>query len=213
MGCSPHRFRLFALVAASAIALFLPLQTFPQTSQSPPITDIDEYAVYSDLLNAQFSSSKVQQFVINNETSSKTKAAFVGLIGAFVGTGASRPQTEPDTKTDFDQKNEESNVLERHFELNIPYVLLSSNDLRAIFVPDGNDHHLDMDGWKRFYSQYPGAAGVLAFSRVGFNSKKNQALVYVRIQYNLLGGKAWFVVLSKTEKNWKIEKQVLMWMS
>jgi hypothetical protein len=213
MGNLPQRFRLFALVAASAILLLVPLKTFPQTSRTPAITDLDEYAVYSDLLNALFSSSKAQQFVINSETSSKSKGAFVGLIGGFVRTGASRPQTESDTKTDFDQKNDKSNLLERHFELNIPYVLLSSNDLRAIFVPDGDDHHLDMDAWKRFYGEYPGAAGVLALSRVGFNSKKNQALVYVQIQHNLLGGKAWFVLLSKTEKNWKIGQQVLMWMS
>jgi hypothetical protein len=74
------------------------------------------------------------------------------------------------------------------------FSLQSSHD---IFGPDANGRH-NMDGWASFYKQYPRAVGIFGLSRIGLSSKRNQALVYVELQHDLLGGSGRFFVLSKT---------------
>jgi hypothetical protein len=206
--------RKLILVAAGACgsALLDPLSAWTQTSDETSVQDPEEYAVYSAVLNALFASPKLQQFVINSETSSKTKPAFVGFIGGLTWSGAKQPETESDTASDFDAKNDKSYLLNRQFDLKMQYVLVASAELHTIFVQDAGGHP-DMESWTRFYKQYPAAPGILAFSRVGLNSRKRQALVYVTNQRGLVGGSGAFVVLAKTGKTWEVQKQVMVWIS
>lgn len=61
--------------------------------------------------------------------------------------------------------------------------------------------------------KYPDSAGIIVLSRVGFNSKKNQALIYIANQRGLLGGNGMFFVLAKGDQRWKVVKSVMMWIS
>jgi hypothetical protein len=208
------RRNLIALAAGACASAFLPtLEGLTRSSDRALIQDPEEYVVYSALLNSKFASAKVQQFVINDETSSRTKQPFIGFIGGRVGTGAKRPETESDTMSDFDAKNNDNScLLERRFDLKVEYILVADEKLHIIFVRD-KDGHLDMESWPRFYKLHPGTPGIVVFSRVGFNAKKDQALVYVAIQSGLVGGSGTYFVLAKSNKNWEIQNQIVMWLS
>ncbi len=208
----PRRNLILLAAGACVSALLEPLNSQAQTDEKTPVQDSEEYSVYSELLNSQYKSDKLQQFVINSETVGKTKQPFIGLRGGLAPSGAKRPEADASTISDFDANNDKSIVLERRFDLKAPYVLVTSDELHAIFGPDASGRY-DMEGWTGFYKHYPGAVGVLGLSRVGFSSKKDQALVYVEIQKNLLGGSGRFFVLSRADKTWEVQKQVVMWFS
>jgi hypothetical protein len=208
----PRRNLILLAAGACVSALLEPPNSEAQTGGKTPVQNPEEYSVYSDLLNSQYKSDKLQQFVINSETVGKTKQPFIGLRAGFTPTGAKRPDADPGTMSDFDANNDKSIFLERRFDLKAPYVLVTSDELHAIFGPDASGHY-DMGGWTGFYKQYPRAVGILGLSRVGFSSKKDQALAYVEIQHNLLGGSGRFFVLSRGDKAWEVQKQVVIWLS
>jgi hypothetical protein len=193
-------------------AVVLTPGTIAQDKDKTLAVDPEEYAVYSALLDSVYSTPKVKQFVINSETTTKTKQPFIGINGGLMRTGAARPETEPDTKSNFDEKSEKTVLLEKRFNLKVPYILTSDEELKKLFAFDANGH-INPKVWDDFYKQYPGAEGVVALSRVGFDVKKNQALVYVAVKYGWLGGSGRFYVLTRNSGEWVVEKQVLIWMS
>jgi hypothetical protein len=198
--------------SACAFLILVPLHASTQNNETVLVEDSEEYAVYSVLLNSEYASDKLQQFVIVNETSGKTKQPFIGFVGGLVRTGAKWPETESETLSDFNTKNENSCLLDRRFDLKTQYVLVTSDKLHTIFVTDAKGN-IDSDSWQPFYKRYAGAPGIIAFSRVGFNSSKGQAFVYVANQRGLTSGTGKLFVLSKSSKTWEIRKTVLVWMS
>jgi hypothetical protein len=48
---------------------------------------------------------------------------------------------------------------------------------------------------------------------VGFDSKKDQAFVYVANQKDFLGGSGVLYVLSKRQNTWKVVGGVIVWLS
>lgn len=201
----------FIALCTGASLLLSPIGNAIQ-SEKAPVQNAEEYAVYSAILKAEFDPSRVQQLVVNIQTISAEKVPFVGFIGGLAPTGAKRPETRPETTTDFDSKNEKSILLEKLFDLKVPYVLVTDEKLKTIFVTDSNGYVSD-ESWNAFYKQYPGAPGILAFSRVGFDAQKTEAIVYVVIQSGLVGGAGRFFVLSKDREKWKVQKQVVIWLS
>lgn len=189
--------------------------TAPQTAQDherPLVKDSDEYAVYSVILNAEQPSPKIKQFVINKLTMSEAETPCLGLIGGMTFSGAKVPTVDPTTMSDYTEKRKKSGLLDKRFSLTMPYVLAADEELRALFVLD-KDGRAGDDSWAPFYQQYPGAAGIIVLSRVGFNEKKDQALVYVVQQTGMVGGVGRILVLSKSGDTWKIVKDVQMWLS
>ncbi|HLW81744.1 MAG TPA: hypothetical protein VKS20_06860 [Candidatus Acidoferrales bacterium] len=177
-----------------------------------PVTDSEEYAVYDAVLNSEYASSKAQELVINTETVSKKGGPFVGLVFGLAGTGAKPPKVESGTMSDFKAKGKKSYTLERQFRLKMQYVLRTNDELRPIFAAR-TPGHPEEDGWFRFYRNFPQASGINGLSRVGFNSRKDQALVFLVHQSSGLGGTRIFFVLSKSGGTWKIVKRVVMALS
>lgn len=71
---------------------------------------------------------------------------------------------------------------------------------------------MSREGWEKFFSEYPGASGLLSLSRVGFDHKKNQALVYVTDMRGNPSGRAWgagsYVLLIKKKGAWRVRGHV-----
>ncbi len=200
-----------AMLVPLVVVLSGPLKSSAQTVEIPRVQDSEEYAVYNAIL-VQFESAKPTQIVINSSTNSQTTSAFVGVVCGLAPSGAKRPDVDADTASDFDTKNAKTSLLDRQFDSKIPYALVTDQELRAIF-DERAAGRIDPDSWTRFYQRYPGAPGILAFSRVGFNTKKNQALVYAVLQHGCLGGSGRFLVLTKDDKPWKVQKTVVVWLS
>jgi hypothetical protein len=209
---SKNHMRLLIFTAVLLSLLSLTLTTAATQSDSAASLEAEEYVVYSAVLNGVSSSPELKQLVINIETSSKEKQPFIGIIGGMVRTGAKPPEAADDTWSEFNARNGKSGLLDRRLDLKLPYVLVTDEKLKTFFVK-GPNGEIDGGIWQTFYKQYPGAQGVLAFSRVGFNSKKDEALVYVANQSGLVGGSGRFVLLSRSSGNWAIQKQVLIWIS
>jgi hypothetical protein len=206
--------RLFISILTAmlcAAALVASQNTPAQNSEAMPIPDLDEYTVYSAVLNSKYASTKDEQIVINAETTSGPKRSFISFRGAYVGPKR-RPELESSTTSDFDEKNRTSWLLEKRLDLKLNYVLVTSDELRTTFRLDA--HGLpNKRTWEEFYLHYPGSSGLGSFSRVGFNAKHDQALVYIAVQHGLVGGSGRFCVLSRSDMMWKIQEEVLVWLS
>lgn len=112
------------------------------------------------------------------------------------------PELAVETVTSFSVQSATSRALSADMDLGAPYLLMSSQEMNAIFSPS-------QDGWQLFYERYPDAPGIMVFSRVGFNSTGNQALVSWRFQWEGLGGDGGFIVLAKVAGAWQVAHKVV----
>lgn len=191
---------ILATSAALVMALPGPMKSSAQTTDTPRVKDSEEYSVYSAILSYEFAHTNVQQFVIKAETIGIKKPEEFDRVA---------PDVESDTLSDFKAKNEKSALLERRLDLKTPYVFVSNDELDAIFNPKISKIGILEDmgaGWRRFYERYPGAPGFIHFSRVGFDLKKEQALVYLAFEHDYMGGSTRILVLSKADKSWEVQK-------
>lgn len=205
------------LIAVSTIlfAALIQSASVGQTKQEEPrkvVTDPEEYQVYNTLLNTTYYGKDQGRFVISLETSSSRKSAFIGIRTGITFSGAKRPDVESETSANFDAQNQDTFELANRFALKIPYSLVNFEELKSIF-PLEEGKTLDMECWNRFYKKYPKSHGIIGFSRVGFNSKKTQALVYAANQSNFVGGSGRFFVLSKQTGHWEVREEVVVWLS
>ncbi len=114
------------------------------------------------------------------------------------------PSLDSETIYNFRSKNAQSYFLDCYFDLPVKVVLLSDDVMREIF---------DDDGWKEFYERYASAEGIMRISRVGFNSTKDQALVYVGSNCDYLYGVGYYVLFIKENGVWMIQDEVCTWIS
>jgi hypothetical protein len=91
-------------------------------------------------------------------------------------------------------------------QLGSPYTLLSQTARNQIFSQN-------QSGWDIFYGRYPQAPGITTFSKVGFNAKRDQALVYMGTQSNWTVGTGYYLLLKKVNGTWSIDQQVMIWVS
>jgi hypothetical protein len=66
------------------------------------------------------------------------------------------------------------------------------------------------DGWIRLDAMYPNSGGVLRFSRVGFDTRANQALVYIEHQCGPGCGAGRLVLLTRLSGAWYLYKTVVV---
>lgn len=98
---------------------------------------------------------------------------------------------------DFVVKNRQSFHLPRDFASRGQYVVVSRAE-----VDD-----------RSVYDRYRNQCGVLTFSRVGFNWRKDQATVYFESGRNVLGGAGYYVYLKRSNDGWVVEKKDCVWIS
>lgn len=114
----------------------------------------------------------------------------------------------------------DSSVLNDYLERNKDRGPLSKSiptDLPKFWLPDAEEEALfkdkKHDGWKSFYTKYPDAGGIMAFSRVGFNEKRDRALVYSTIGCGWLCGTGHYFLLKREPGKWILEKSRMAWIS
>jgi len=172
--------------------------------RSSPITP-EEYAVYDAVIESLFLPSGVEMIVIGDHTAAGISASPASQQDLDYLKENMAPGLEAETLADFVAKNESSYLIEDHFSLEVPVVLLSNVQLEEFFSAE--------DGWNTFYSQFPNSQGVMTLSRVGFSVSKEQALMYVGNQADFLAGEGNYVLLSMEGGEWKVEMTVLAWIS
>lgn len=160
----------------------------------------EEYAVYSSIVNEVLESENIELVLIKKKTS--------GLVNSHLRQVRSGQtlrylkQNLPEVKggilNDFLIKNIKSWPLSKRFGVKGNYELIGDKDIEYF----GGGRFSD-----DFYKKYPGVKLIIGFSRVGFNSKKNQALVYVEL--TTLGV---YTFLVKENNVWVSKNNVESWM-
>jgi hypothetical protein len=91
-------------------------------------------------------------------------------------------------------------------DLGIPNELISEDEIGGLFGEAGG-------GWEAFYKQYSGSLGLVHFSKVGFNSRYDQAFVYVATACQSTCGYGEYVLLNKENEKWLVKVIHIIWES
>lgn len=116
-------------------------------------------------------------------------------VSSYVTDGL--PSLDSATIVDF-ESGPRRPVFTREFTGIGEYILVPA---RAIF---------DDRGWSGFYEEYPGAAGVFAFSHVGLSADRSQALIHATHLRDGLWGHADFYLLERRDQRWQVVEHVRM---
>ena len=171
----------------------------------------EEYAVYSslidtgfDLIEYTYSRYEVQLLVIIDHTAgSDSGAEDINKILQWVSQEI--PAVQEETLKNFLVKNTEPHPLGDFFILNQPIIFICEEEAQEVFQRN--------NGWEEFYEKYPFSQGIMTLSRVGFNSKMNQALVYVENRVHCSIGVGYYVLLTKENGVWTIQNWVTKWVA
>ena len=91
-----------------------------------------------------------------------------------------------------------------------------STDLPKTFVAVRNVHFNDLivnDGSKSFEQLFPGAVGIISFSRVGFDSTLHEAIVSTSFVCGMLCGSGHRYVLRNVRGHWQVVSRLMVWVS
>ena len=161
------------------------------TATPQPDPDIEEYAVYNDLLEAQFKGNNLDQVLIIDHT----RVNSAGLLEQDLTAFQEYSPLAPELVTSFKERNQQ------------PYPLKPILDFQLLSQEEVDElHPLDeASGWKLLYEKYPNSYGFVYLSRVGFNADFSRALVYMdtfHYEQPLMGG---YYLLVKQDGRWVVE--------
>ena len=92
-----------------------------------------------------------------------------------------------------------------------------STDLPRNFVKAESIHFevlaIGENGASSFEKLFPGANGVISFSRVGFDSGLDEAMVSVGFVCGALCGEGWYYILKKRKGGWEVANKRMIWVS
>ena len=179
------------------------LSAIPAFSSSSTIPN-EEIKIYNVLINHGLGPTS-EMIVIAAETTGDPVG--IGLQEGKIELVTDLGATE-DTLLDWQNKNKERVPIEVALTLNVSYQVLNERERDSIF--NSKDPQI---GWQNFFSYYKNTSGLLRLSRVGFDSDRKHALVYVEYQCGAACGSGRLVHLTRTnEDDWFVRNATLMWM-
>ena len=110
------------------------------------------------------------------------------------------PGVDSTAISDFQKRNRESHSL-RYLaspDLSVPIVLVSRQTLQS-FLHNGPEPY-----WTEFYRRYPGSAGSISFSSIGYTVDGNVAVLVVEHGCGSLCGTLSNVVVKRERGRWRI---------
>lgn len=155
----------------------------------------EEIAVYSALINEQlevpFGYLMGDPIIIVNRTSYESVEDDILYAGA--------PSLDNDTVKNFREENIGRYTLDLPLSVNKPYEYMS--------------WPTDENGWMEFGQKFPHAITITAISKIGFNKKMNQALVYMAYYCGTECGMANVYFMTRKGDTWMIEATIEIWVS
>jgi len=111
---------------------------------------------------------------------------------------------------DFKFKNRKPQTIARPFPFEARVTFITEKERSAMFAGCIGEIRC---GWKTFYDKYPGAPGITRLSRVGFNQKRDTALVYIGHVRHWEAGEGMYLFLAKTSGKWKVTSRTRGWIA
>jgi hypothetical protein len=115
--------------------------------------------------------------------------------------------TATETVEDFLEKICRTGDLSRTFQADLPRNFVAAEKIHFKGMA------IEKDGPLSFEKLFPGASGIISFSRVGFNSGLDEAMVSVRFYCGGLCGTGWRYILKKRRGKWEVADKPIIWMS
>jgi hypothetical protein len=187
-----------------------PPATWRSLAHPVPETSVEEYAVYSAIINKVHFEERLRSFVLRDHSAPCARAndwcADTQVRGSF-------PKLMTETLEDYVTQNQESAPLNKSFELQRPAIMLSDQDLSGLLIRTNRKVSFSplrsrKIQWNEFYSRYPLSPGMISLSRVGFDSQMQQALVYEEMTGNAEGTWGRYFVLTKVSEKWIVQDQI-----
>jgi hypothetical protein len=117
-------------------------------------------------------------------------------------------RAESETIQDLIAQNKSEAPLSTTFHTDLPRVFITDEEVDSYFKSPQKK-----DGWESFYKKYPKSGGMLSFSRVGFNAKRDQALVYSANSCGWLCGAGFYNLFQKKDGKWVLALSYMAWIS
>ena len=179
-------------------------------------TTAEEYAVYSTIIDELHHEERLWSFVVRDNTAPCLRQH---EFCEPPKVSSRLPGLTRDTLNDYLVQNQESAHLVNTFSLQRPVTMLSDPDLQKLLTRTNLNVSLSplssrKIGWGAFYQRYPLSPGMISLSRVGFDSKLRQALVYEEVQGNDNGTWGRYIVLKKDlgqTSDWMIQEKMENW--
>ena len=200
------------MVLLSALVLYGSNPHVPQKNPSRPASRCelsdDDYAVYAALINGLGKPEDPEeawqgkQLLISDVTSGPRDTH--SHFGTWGYRSNSKAAPRHGTVVDFEKKARNSCNLKSQFADGRPYKIIAREELDKIFK-EGS--------WEDFYKKYPEAGGVWAFSRPGYNSQRNEAVLYVSHACGMLCGTGHLFYLVRQNNQWKVQNRLMLWIS
>jgi len=174
----------------------------PSPTPPPGLMDGEQQAVYAAALQKLYPASN---YVIMDTTATSPIGVddTASILGRILQEMRAVDQKTADS---FQLRNEKTWPVPAGMDLGSTYALISQAEMKQLFSQNQN-------GWQIFYEQHPGAPGITSVSRVGFNDRFDQALVYIGTLSHPLAGEGFIVLLEKVNGTWVVDQQVMTWIS
>jgi len=95
-------------------------------------------------------------------------------------------------------------------QINSSKMLPFSQEENAKFF---NKNKSPLFGFSSLYKKYPDVSGIVELSKIGFNLKKDKALLEICFYQGPLAGFGLMIILKNENGNWKIENEFMEWVS
>jgi hypothetical protein len=164
-------------------------------SYEPDIIPDNEYEVYSSAILQRNYPQSINKIVIYQLTYNQAPCDNYDCFHQF--------ETDSMLVDDFKKKNAKAYKLENKFSIPQTVIIVSEKEL----------NELNSKGWEAFYKKYPNSSGVIQISRVGFDNKQTQAILYFGEQSHYVAGAGYLIFLAKDEGKWMVKEQVMLWIS
>lgn len=187
---------------ATFLVAVLLLAAGPMAASQPDSgPDSEEYAIYSLVLN-ELKMIDESYVVINDHTIDDRKPFAPRKQRLQSANRQMRGGIPLQIRNDFETKNQNRYRLEDRFNLKVKTIFLSQAEIDKLVIPE----------WIDFLEKYP-EHGLIELSRVGFNARRDRALVYAGNQGGPKSGSGFWILLSKTNGNWVIDQKIFAWLS
>ena len=194
------RINLLKRIPLALFTLSFTACSFLTPAATPSAADIEkeEQAVYS-----LFVGGGERTVLLLQDTSADISANDPQKSLDYIRSGL--PSLSDEALDNFVQRNQQSGPLAPDMELDVDYILLSTEELSEI---------TRQSNWGEVITQkYPGSYGYTMFSRVGFNNTLDQAVIYVGSMAAPLMGSGFYYLMEKENGDWVIKEQVMAWIS
>jgi hypothetical protein len=158
----------------------------------------EAYRVYSDMLFGRyFGNGAERKWLIETETADGGYNLSSDSLEKCFPAQNELDVSDWQSLLDFKKETRWPRVLGNRFDSRVHVRLVARDTLDA----EINENGVLWAGFEKRYSDY---SGILSLSSVGFNDRKDRALVYVSFVCGILCGGAHFYTLEKRGNSWEI---------